>query len=93
MARLGIARSDDVSEPEDHIAALCEMMHGFTTGVFGKPLPLTEQRRFFHAHIADWASKFFEDLEAADAADFYASVGRVGRMFMAVEAEAFEMAA
>lgn len=93
MARLGLTRSDDVSEPEDHIAALCEMMHGFATGVFGTPLPLSEQRRFFDAHIASWAAKFFEDLEAADAAAFYAPVGRVGRLFMAIEAEAFEMAA
>ena len=93
MALLGLARADDVSEPEDHIAALCEMMHGFTTGVFGTPLALADQRRFFDAHIATWAPKFFEDLEAAESAVFYAPVGRVGRLFMAVEAEAFEMAA
>jgi hypothetical protein len=28
MARLGIARAETVKEPEDHIAALCEMMAG-----------------------------------------------------------------
>src|SRR3546814_4451104 len=32
MARLRIARADDVKEPEDHIAALCEMMAGLITG-------------------------------------------------------------
>lgn len=93
MARLGIARAEGVSEPEDHIGALFEMMRGMTTATFGKPLPLAEQRRFFDVHIATWAPKFFEDLEAAAAARFYAPVGRVGRLFLAVEAEAFEMAA
>ena len=37
MARLGIARADDVKEPEDHIAALCEMMAGLIEGSFGDP--------------------------------------------------------
>ena len=36
MARLGIARAETVKEPEDHIAALCEMMAGLITGAFGR---------------------------------------------------------
>jgi TorA maturation chaperone TorD len=40
MQALGIERAPDVSEPEDHIAALCEMMAGLIlaacrTGIFG----------------------------------------------------------
>ncbi len=93
LSRLGIAGAEDQSEPEDHIAALCEVMHGLATGVFGKPASLSEQRAFFDAHIAPWAGKFFEDLEAAAEAAFYAAIGKVGQLFMAVEAEAFEMAA
>jgi TorA maturation chaperone TorD len=34
MDRLGIARRDNVSESEDHIAALCEMMSGLILGDF-----------------------------------------------------------
>ncbi len=93
LGRLGIAGAEDQTEPEDHIAALCEVMHGLSTGVFGKPASLSEQRAFFDAHIAPWASKFFEDLEAAAETSFYASIGKVGQLFMAVEAEAFKMAA
>lgn len=93
MAKLGIARAEGVADPEDHIASLCEMMRGLMTGVFGKPLPLAEQRAFFDAHIATWAPKFFEDLEAAESAGLYAPIGRIGRHFMAIEAEAFELAA
>jgi len=93
MSRLGIAKSDDVSDPEDHIAALCEMMRGLMTGVFGKPLGIVEQRAFFDAHLAKWAPKFFEDLEMAEGSVFYRPVGQIGRHFMAIETEAFELAA
>jgi TorA maturation chaperone TorD len=93
MRRLGIARAEGVHEPEDHIAALMEMMSGLITGAFGQPAELATQRQFFAAHIGSWAPRFFEDLESAEAADFYRSVGRVARQFVAIEAEAFEMTA
>lgn len=93
MSRLGIARADDVKEPEDHIAALCEMMAGLIEGAFGAPAALAEQRRFFDTHLGPWASRFFADLEAAKTSNFYMPVGRVGRIFMDIEATAFEMAA
>ncbi len=93
MARLGIAKADDVGEPEDHIAALLEMMCGLITGAFGAPAEVARQRAFFDDHIAPWAERFFEDLEAASSATFYKPVGAIGRLFMRVESEAFEMAA
>ncbi len=93
MARLGIARAEGVPEPEDHIASLCEMMAGLILGAFGEPASLAEQQRFFNAHIGPWAARFFEDLEAAESAVFYAPVGTVGRLFMSIESQAFEMAA
>lgn len=93
MAQLGIARADKVPEPEDHIAALCEMMAGLILGVFGAPADLAEQERFFSAHLGPWATRFFEDLEAAEAAVFYGPVGTIGKLFMAIESRAFEMAA
>jgi TorA maturation chaperone TorD len=93
MARLGIARVDEVHEPEDHIAALCEIMAGLIAGTFGTPASLAEQQRFYEAHLAGWAPRFFEDLEGAASARFYRPVGRVGRIFMTIEREAFAMAA
>ena len=93
MARLGIRRGDAIPQSEDHIAALCEMMAGLITGRFGAPADLTTQHRFFQEHIGCWAPRFFEDLEAAQAAAFYMPVVTIGRVFMAVESEAFDMAA
>jgi TorA maturation chaperone TorD len=91
MARLGVARADGVSEPEDHIASLCETMAGMIRGTFGDPTPLTEQKRFFEAHLSPWAAHFFADLEGAESSVFYAPVGTIGRAFVEIEREAFRM--
>lgn len=93
MARLGVRRGDSIPQSEDHIAALCEMMAGLITGRFGEPADLTTQHRFFQEHVGCWAPRFFEDLEASQSAAFYMPVGTIGRLFMAVESEAFDMAA
>jgi TorA maturation chaperone TorD len=93
MAELGIGRLEDVKEPEDHIASLCEMMAGMITGAFGAPVDLDRQRAFFDRHIGCWAPRFFEDLQAARSAVFYMPVGMIGSVFMSVESQAFRMAA
>ena len=93
MEKLSIGRAEDVKEPEDHIAALCEMMSGLIMGAFGPPAELGVQREFFDSHIANWAPRFFEDLQAAKGAAFYMPVGTIGSLFLAVESQAFEMAA
>lgn len=91
MRPLGIARSDDVKDPEDHVAALMEMMAGLIDGSFGAIRSVSAQRAFFDAHVASWTPHFFKDVEGCASADFYKSVGRIGRLFMAIEQEAFEM--
>ncbi len=93
MARLGIIRADKVNEPEDHIAALCEMMAGLIMGAFGaQPNSLAVQHKFFEEHLLPWAPRFFGDLEAAQAASFYMPVGGLGRCFLEIEQQAFQMA-
>ena len=91
MARLGIERRDAVSEPEDHMAALCEMMAGLITGEYGAPLDLAAQKEFYDKHMASWSGHFFSDLEAARSSKLYAAVGSVGRAFVEIEGEAFRM--
>ena len=93
MERLGIAKSDIVSEPDDHVAFLMEMMHGLIVGSFGDPSTVFEQNEFFEKHISCWVPKFFEDLENANAAKFFVPVGRIGKLFMEIEGEAFLIAA
>jgi TorA maturation chaperone TorD len=91
MVRLGVAREQGVADPEDHIAALCEMMAGFIDGALRRPLSLEEQKSFFTAHIGSWAPVFFRDLEVAKASVLYATLGSVGRAFLAIEEGAFAM--
>lgn len=93
MMELGVAASGSSQEPEDHIAFLCEVMHGLITGAFGKPCDLATQRKFFIRHMAPWAERFFENLERAKAAAFYMPVGTIGKVFVAIEREAFETVA
>jgi TorA maturation chaperone TorD len=89
LGALGIQRADNVFEPEDHIAILCEVMAGLTAGRF-KTEPGAD-RRFFERHLRPWAPRFFADLETAKPATFYRAVARVGGLFMDIEAEAFAM--
>jgi TorA maturation chaperone TorD len=91
MAVLGIVRRVGVHEPEDHIAALCEMMAGLISGAFDARADLDAQRKFFERHIAPWAPRFFADLESAKAAVLYMPIGTIGRLFMRIENEAFAM--
>ena len=91
MGELGIARAAKRAEPEDHIASLCEMMAGLIVGGFGAPADLKTQREFFDRHLAPWAGRFFEDLAAAKAARLYMPVGRIGKLFLEIEREAFAM--
>ena len=97
LLELGITVSGLNKEPEDHIAFLCEVMHGLITGALGARdhggVGLDKQKSFFQRHLSAWAARFFEDLEGADAAVLFMPVGTVGKLFMAVEAEAFEMGA
>ncbi|WP_299878484.1 molecular chaperone [uncultured Cocleimonas sp.] len=87
LKALGYERDESVVEPEDHVAALCEMMallitesanseqQENQTGNIGKD---ETQVIFFEKHIEPWMGRFFKDLSVADSAVFYRAVGRFG---------------
>ena len=89
LARLGFERRDDVHEPEDHAAALCETLAMMITssGKFG----FDAERKFFKDHIEPWMQRFFSDLHSAKKADFYQSVGQLGKCFLGIETAYFSM--
>jgi len=89
LARIGIARAEGVVEPEDHAGILCEIMSGLASRAL--PAPPDSDRLIFDRHMAPWIKRFFADMENAEAADFYKQVGALGRGFMDIEAEAFEL--
>lgn len=91
MERRGIEREGGVSEPEDHAGAVCEMMAGLIDGAYGAPAALPEQRAFFERHLGPWIAHFFEDLEGATTSRLYQPIGQIGRLFLAIERDAFSM--
>ena len=91
LAKIGIARADGVMEPEDHAGILCEIMSGLASRRL--PAPPDSDRLIFDKHMAPWIGRFFSDLEQAASADFYRRLGTLGRVFMDIEAEAFELPA
>lgn len=91
LLHLGIEKTAERTEPEDHAAILCEIMAGLAGGTIAAPA--AADRDFFHQHLLPWIGRFFVDLEQARSADFYAYVGALGRTFVDVEAEAFAISA
>lgn len=89
LARIGVARAEGVTEPEDHAGILCEIMAGLAGGQL--PAPADADRTIFEKHMAPWIGRFFADLERAQAADFYRRVAAIGRLFMDIETEAFTL--
>ncbi len=91
LARLRVARAEDRHEPEDHIAAICEVMAGLASGRFAAEG--LDDAAFFARHLRPWAPAFFDDLARAPSAAFYAAAAGVGSAFMAIETRAFALEA
>lgn len=91
MQVMGIERAEGVKDPEDHIASLFDIMAGLIRGTFDAPNDLAVQATFFKTHIDPWAPLLMRDIEAAKSAVFYAPVGTIGRAFLEIESEAFDM--
>jgi TorA maturation chaperone TorD len=91
LRTLGIEKAQGHWEPEDHAGILCEIMANLAGGQ--AMAPAEADHGFFVEHLAPWIGLFFADLERAAAAEFYARVGAVGRIFIEIETEAFTLAA
>ncbi|MCE9679699.1 molecular chaperone TorD family protein [Shewanella sp. AS1] len=85
LMQLGFERSDEVKEPEDHVAALCEVM-----GTLILEAPGYRQLAFYQRHIGSWIIRFCEHLGRAPSAAFYATVAELAKAFFVIEANEFE---
>jgi TorA maturation chaperone TorD len=77
---LGFERDESIVEPEDHVAALCEVM-----SLLISDADVETQTIFFEKHISPWMDRFFNDLSEAKSAVFYRAVGRFGSAFLNLE--------
>jgi len=90
---LGLARGDSMSETEDHIAYLCEVMRYLIAGDDVAVANLTRQRAFFTTYLQPWVLALCDDLQQHPKAKFYAALAELTRAFMAVETQGFDMLA
>jgi TorA maturation chaperone TorD len=91
LARYGLVRHDNVSETEDHVAALCEVMRFLVAGDDVAVSNLGEQQRFYALHLQPWIGKLCDALSGHPKARFYRSVAGLMQAFADVEAMALEM--
>jgi TorA maturation chaperone TorD len=88
LAEWGIARRENVHEPEDHISALCETMR-FSIAV--QQRALDEQKSFFDHFLYRSGIAFCDAVSTSEKAHFYKFVAAFARAFFEVEREAFEI--
>jgi TorA maturation chaperone TorD len=81
LIALGIARDPGVHEPEDHIAALMEVMAMLVAQA------RAAQKDFFNRHVAPWYASLCDRLEQQQESEFYRAVGRFARDVLDVERE------
>ncbi|WP_019917117.1 molecular chaperone [Methyloversatilis discipulorum] len=89
LAALGLARTQGESLPEDHIAAVCDVMRLLLTDATRSAAERARaQDRFFATHIQPWYGALCDALDAAAGANFYRRVSQYARSFLDVEAAA-----
>ena len=89
LLTLGFERQENVVEPEDHAAALCETMALLAEDVDLESLQ--KQAEFFETYIGPWMAKFFRDMQESVSARFYRAVGQLGEQFIETDQRYLEM--
>lgn len=91
LQNLGLARHAAAREPEDHFAALFEVMRHLISAAGGGDIALQKQRQFFERYLERSHAPFFDAVEQTGKAVFYRHVSRCAKAFMHIESEALKM--
>lgn len=91
LAELGLTRDAAMSETEDHVAFLFEVMRYLIAGDDPARCNLERQRRFFRAHLQPWVEALCTAVQNHPAARTYAALAAFTRAFMQVETQALDM--
>jgi TorA maturation chaperone TorD len=89
LLRLGLEADKKLTETEDHLAFLCEVMR-YLILEEDPPLPFDEQVRFFTQHMAPWYGQLCDAIEGHGKARFFKTVGRLTRVFFDIETQSFD---
>jgi TorA maturation chaperone TorD len=90
LQALGLARQAGVTQPEDHLAALLDVMrHLAMRGDGGHGVDA--QRRFFERYLGPWYMRFGADVGSVSEAVFYCAAAQMLVAFCDVEQQAFKL--
>lgn len=92
LAEMGLERSQQVAETEDHIASLCEVMRYLIASDDVLHANLATQKRFYGTHVQPWAGQMCAALKAHPKARYYRTVAELAERFFEIESQAFDMA-
>ncbi|MCK4121701.1 molecular chaperone [Ralstonia pseudosolanacearum] len=92
LRRYGLERAEGITETEDHLATLCEVMRYLIAGEDVAVAHVAEQRTFFQRHLAPWAESACDAVLQHPRAAFYAGVAGLAKAFFEVERLALELA-
>ena len=92
-AALGLGRDEALSETEDHVAYICEVMRYLIAGDDAAIANLTRQREFFTRHVQTWLPAMCEAVMVHPKARFYRALAAFTQCFVGVEAQGFDMLA
>ncbi|WP_397390203.1 molecular chaperone [Polynucleobacter sp.] len=87
----GLESAEEVTETEDHISALCEVMRYLIAGDDIEISNLTNQRIFFNDHIRPWYDVLCDAIEGIPNMHLYHPVAALTREFLAIEGQSFDM--
>lgn len=93
LAELGLARSETMSETEDHVAYVCEVMRFLIAGDDVAVSNLIRQQAFFAQHVQSWLPSLCQTLQAHPRAMFYARLAAFTEAFISVESQGFDLVA
>jgi len=91
LADFGLEAAEEITETEDHISALCEVMRYLIAGDDVEVSNLTNQRIFFNEHIRPWYDELCDAIENIPEMHLYHPVAALTREFLAIEGQGFDM--
>ena len=91
LEEFGLESAEEVTETEDHIASLCEVMRYLIAGDDVEISNLTNQRVFFNEHIRPWYDELCDAIEGIPEMHLYHPVAALTREFLAIEGQGFDM--
>lgn len=91
LQEFGLEAAEEITETEDHISALCEVMRYLIAGDDVEVSNLTNQKVFFNEHIRPWYDELCDAIEGIQEMHLYHPVAALTREFLAIEGQGFDM--